>query len=252
MPTKTAQDGKKKLNLTYTQNPNTNAIDAFGRKVIKDLLKQGWVAKNSSKNHIIMRAPDGQTTTAIQHDNSAPRVRNNVESPIKAWREKNAVHAVQNEAGEWRCKLCDELMKSRMSLMGHLTTRHSQPRICPVCEKSLPTPSSFAQHLKSHKAILNPEPEPVLEPEPQAEPEPQETQPEAEERSDVVEIHVPTRELAIPQMTHGKSRGRKTPNLEKFSGEELMELIVDAQQELFIRFQNTEARLKLIHEAATM
>ncbi|PBC38455.1 hypothetical protein CJ179_38275 [Rhodococcus sp. ACS1] len=152
--------------MTYTTNPNLNGFDKKATKLVKDTLKMGWVAKRGKKSHMVLQAPDGKTMATVQPNLEAARLYDQAAAPIEAWRSKNSVE-VKEEDGKFICGLCGHETDNRMSMLGHTTSRHSEPRVCPVCKRKLSTPSAYGQHLKTHRDILNPPPEPEPEPEPE-------------------------------------------------------------------------------------
>ncbi|SLG92068.1 Uncharacterised protein [Mycobacteroides abscessus subsp. abscessus] len=73
-----------------TDSPSLKGFDAHARRIVRDALADGWLARRSAKGHILLYAPDGVTTAAVSRHMSVPRVRENTERPIRAWRQRQA------------------------------------------------------------------------------------------------------------------------------------------------------------------
>ena len=70
---------------SFTQSPDLSGFDKFGQQTARRALSHGWVGKRSRRGHLVLRAPDGETTTAICPNNSARRTQKNALAPIKRW-----------------------------------------------------------------------------------------------------------------------------------------------------------------------
>lgn len=141
----------------FTRNPDLSRYDKEAKKVIRHALDKGWVGCEGSKGHMVLRAPDGETTAAIQRDLSAPHARGNAWAPIKAWEKRVAQPIARDERGNLvlKCSKCDFEAAHKMALVTHMTVNHSEPRICPVCDRKYATQAGYMVHIKSSHPELN-------------------------------------------------------------------------------------------------
>lgn len=271
-PTKAAPAKKRaakatpKLDLSWTAKPNLNGFDDFAKEIAGEALKLGWLSKVSSKGHLIMRAPDGQTTTSIVPKMNAPRIRDNARAPIKAYEKRAKLTLEQLEDGTFKCPTCGFVSDNRGTMLGHLVNQHSIVRVCAVCDRAFKTPASYGTHIKSHADILNPpEPEPTPEPEPEIAPEPAVTLkavPEIEE-TEVVEEAKPAVDgdghVTVTATGPGHAPiqviDQHAFNTDGMTTEQLLAKgrdFLSVFEAILQRLSDAEARLKLIQEATRM
>lgn len=262
---------RRKTTGPYTARPNMSGFDTFGKSTAKRLLEQGWVAKRSSKGHLVMRAPDGKTTTALCRDNSAPSIRENTLAPVRRWEERVATPKFSATADGWVCPECQETKASRMSLLGHYNAKHTETRVCAVCGKETKTPAAYFTHMRSHQELFaedgsgedsaaNPteaqalkvDEKPELAPKPEPEPEP---------KREVAKVEKPAKGAADRVET---SLSRVMPAGDAGIGEEAVQAVKSLSttdlvalqsalnQEILNRINDQDARLAMIHEAMTM
>lgn len=61
-----------------------SGFDAAAKKILKAYLDAGWKATSSANNHVILRAPDGVTTTAIGGRTNGRTAKNAI-APLNRW-----------------------------------------------------------------------------------------------------------------------------------------------------------------------
>ena len=59
-------------------------FDAAAKKILKAYLDAGWTATSSMNGHVILRAPDGVTTTAMGGRTNG-RTAKNAMAPLNRW-----------------------------------------------------------------------------------------------------------------------------------------------------------------------
>ena len=81
---------------TASRAVRPRGFDADAKKILKQYLDFGWTASESANGHIILRAPDGITTTALgPHTNG--RTGKNAIAPLNRWLRNRNSSAVKSK-----------------------------------------------------------------------------------------------------------------------------------------------------------
>lgn len=116
--------------------------------MVREACQLDWLARRGSKGHMVLRAPDKVTTATIPPDVSAPRARENYYRPIKQWKKENLSEV--DTKPDFACDQCDFIAASTNQLHGHKVSNHSKKQVCEYCQREMPTPAAYGQHIKSH------------------------------------------------------------------------------------------------------
>jgi hypothetical protein len=134
--------------LPILSNADLKGYDRRRVALIREMEDHGWRGRRGTKHHIIMRAPDGVTTTAISPKVISPKNEHHVAADFRRWLRQQAERTEQSMA--WP-------VADSTSVLVALTTLHHKPHPEVVVHAPL--------------AAIEPEPEPVdTAPEPESEP----------------------------------------------------------------------------------
>lgn len=253
-------------NGAFTKNPNLGGFDDFAKALVRRAITAGWLARRSSKGHMLLYAPDGKMTTSISRDMSAPRVRKNAENPIRAWEEKSKITLPASIGGTFVCPNPAECggfhTDKRMAMVAHLTHHHGPDRRCVLCNRKFSGPASYARHMRTHEDELQVMDIPVVESpaEPARPAEPAESAEESAVAAEAAELSLPVLvPTPLPEVlqigagpTNAESVDEDSPDFTKWSSaalrKRMLENIVIAEV-LERRLDDKAAHIQLAREA---
>lgn len=138
---------------TYNDQPDLGGFDEASTEIILTAIGDGWVVRRSKRGHMIMRAPDGKTTTSISNNlNSKRRELNNAWAPVRRYQKQAGLNRTPEPEPEmFKCEDCDYTSDSKVKFNGHLTMNHNPVQVCEYgCGRSFHTKASYALHVKAH------------------------------------------------------------------------------------------------------
>lgn len=137
---------------SYTDQPELGGFDEASTEIVLTAIGDGWTARRSKRGHMIMRAPDGRTTTSISRDlGSKRRERENAWAPIRRYQKQMANGGSSVVEVDYKCPQCEYTGADKRSLAGHQAMNHGVTQVCEYgCGRTFHTKASYALHIKSH------------------------------------------------------------------------------------------------------
>jgi uncharacterized C2H2 Zn-finger protein len=126
-------------------------------KLILEMQKDGWQAYRSNNHHVVLMAPDGETTLgASTNKNSAKYLAEKLRAYNKAnGKEKKVVTPAEVKSKvsqKWPCARpdCIKVFATEGKLNRHIAVDHEGKFGCPDCDEVFSTPQGLGRHRTKH------------------------------------------------------------------------------------------------------
>jgi hypothetical protein len=164
----------------------TNNIDSYCKTLIREMESHGWTGRYTTNSHILMRAPDGETTCSIAPRVGAEHRRHNIGREFRAWlRQQEApapviqepeqpvrqpepfvpepplpveqpVDTVDDATSDLParpvCDVCGRDFAGQQPLSVHKVRAHVRVA-CEICDRPM-SPGNLPRHLRGHEAEM--------------------------------------------------------------------------------------------------
>lgn len=139
---------------TRLQRTDLTTFDKEATTLVLEAMDYGWLGRISSKNHAILRAPDGQTTISVSRDSLRGRSGRNCRAQFDRWLKEHTDPApTPKDVAEGPVDPRWEPLKEAYE---KIEAEGTEPVLCKVCGQEFPSASSLASHKRKHSMAARP------------------------------------------------------------------------------------------------
>src|SRR5699024_3883928 len=137
-------------------------FDKEATTLVLEAMDYGWLGRISSKNHAILRAPDGQTTISVSRDSLRGRSGRNCRAQFDRWlKEHTDPTPTPKDLAEGPVDPRWEPLKKAYERIEakEEAVVEPEPVRCEICGQEYPTTVSLASHKRKHTMAARPKAE---------------------------------------------------------------------------------------------
>lgn len=121
-----------------------------------EMQQAGWVPRVTKAGHVIMYAPDGETTMTLSRDSLRGRSGRNMKATFERWKKqagrKPALHLVEDQEGHSRAERCNVCFREFPNgLGGHRKVHNGVQVRCDECGRDFRQHGGLARHKAAHR-----------------------------------------------------------------------------------------------------